>query len=411
MTKRSAALLTMGVAWMGLGCGADSTSPPGAATTSTLLVSFDGLRWDYTDRVETPAFDRIAAAGARVRRLIPVFPTETFPNHYTIVTGLRSANHGIVSNNMYDPEFDAYFSLGDNPENQKPRWWGGEPIWVTAMKADLRASAFFWPGSDVVIDGHRPDPWHRFDADVPFEERSRAVVEWLSLPVEKRPHIVTLYFELLDNAGHLNGPDAPQTDEAILQADGILGNLLDALDVNGILETVNVIVMGDHGMTEASPDSLVFLDDLIDLDRVDVVHWTPVLSLNPDVDYVGPARQALTNVDGLRIYDRDSTPGEWHYRAHSRIPLLVGLADPGWTITSRSFYDRNGRQVNPGAHGYDPSLIDMHTTLLAMGPDIRRGARLDSLSNLHVYELLCALLDVEPAPNEGDYEPVRALVR
>ena len=381
------------------------------AEQSTLLISLDGLRWDYPDKVATPALDRIVANGARVRRLIPVFPTETFPNHYSIVTGLRPEQHGIVSNNMYDAEFDARFSLGDNPENQRSRWWGGEPVWVTAMKAGLRASAFFWPGSDVAILGHRPEPWNRFDADVPFEVRWRSAVDWLSRPQSERPHIVTLYFELLDNAGHFNGPDATETRNAIRRADSIVGSILDALETAGVLEEINVIVTGDHGMAPTYPDSILFLDDHIDLDGVDVVHWTPVLALNPEPDYADEVLRKLSGVAGLRLYRRDETPTAWHYRSHSRIPALVGVADPGWTITSRPFYERNNRRINPGAHGYDPSLLDMHTTLLAMGPGIRPGARLDSLSNLHIYEFLCALLGIDPAPNDGDLAAVRGLLQ
>jgi len=391
-----------------LGAGCRATSPTDQATL--ILVSFDGFRWDYPDRVPTPNLDRLAQRGVRARQLVPVFPTETFPNHYTIVTGLYPEHHGIVSNTMYDSGFDATFAL-DRAESRRARWWSGEPIWLTARHHGLRTAAYFWPGTAVPIHGEYPDRWRRYDGSIPYEARIDTVLKWLDGPIHDRPRLVTLYFELLDDVGHAHDVTGPEVDSAIVQADHLVGRLVRGLEARGLIDRVDLLIVADHGMTNRSPERAIFLDDYIDLSWVDVIHWSPQLAMRPAPGRRDTALAQLRDAHpALHVYPRNATPARWHYRTHRRLPAIVGVADPGWTITTHDAVRRNPALLHGGAHGYDPAVEAMRAVFIGAGPGLRSGVRVDSVLNVDLYVLMCRLLDIPPAPNDGDARRIASLL-
>jgi predicted AlkP superfamily pyrophosphatase or phosphodiesterase len=239
------------------------SSTTGDAPAPLILVSLDGFRDGYARRYDAPALDRMARTGTKADYLKLAFPTKTFPNHYTLVTGQYPARHGIISNNIYDPAFDASFSLGNTEAIRNARWWGAEPIWVTAEKQGLTAATYFWPGSEAAIGGVRPTYWRRYDGSVPGAERVDQVLQWLDRPPSERPDLVTLYFSAVDGAGHAEGPRSPAVAEAVTAVDGYLERLYDGLRARGQAEKVNVIVTSDHGMAPLSRERVIFLDDYL----------------------------------------------------------------------------------------------------------------------------------------------------
>ena len=245
-----------------------------------VLVSFDGWRWDYIKRAAVPNLRALADRGVRAEGLIPSFPSKTFPNHYTLVTGLYPAHHGIIANNIRDPDFPARFTMGSQTARDA-RWWGGEPLWVTAIRQGLIASSMFWPGSEAAIQGVRPSEWKPFDDSMPNADRVQQVLDWLALPPDRRPSFVTLYFSEVDHAGHDFGPESPEVLEAARHLDDALGRLVSEIRKLGLLEQTTFVVVSDHGMSELSERRVIFLDDYIDLAKVEVVDWTPVLELAP----------------------------------------------------------------------------------------------------------------------------------
>lgn len=377
-----------------------------------VLVSFDGWRWDYGQRAATPNLDALAARGVRASALIPVFPTKTFPNHYTIVTGLYPEHHGIVSNTMDDPAISERFTLTSDTVTD-PRWWSGEPLWTTATRQGRRAASMFWPGSDVAIAGQRPTHWFPYDGRVTNTRRVEQVLEWLALPAAEQPSFITLYFSDVDSAGHDRGPDADETIDAAERVDGFLGRLTAGIRDLGLLDQVTIVVVSDHGMSQLSEERVIFLDDYIDLDTVEIVEWSPAVGLVPRAGSPAALAAALQGRHpALRAWVREETPQSLHYRQHPRIPPVLGLADDGWTVTSRARFARERASGAPmgGAHGFESSNTSMHGIFVAAGPRLRQGLQVPAFENVHLYELFCALLGLTPAPNDGDSAVTRSML-
>jgi len=315
------------------GCTAPDRTPP----TTVILVSLDGFRWDYLDRSAAPTLQAIASRGVRADGLIPIFPSKTFPNHYSIVTGLYSEHHGLVANSMYDPSEDSWYSLGDREAVGDSQWYGGEPVWVTAERAGQTTAPLFWPGAEAEIGGYRPTYWRPFD----FEDRPDDLVEeilgMLDLPLGQRPTFFTLYFHETDTFGHDFGTESPELDSAIALVDRALANLLAGLESRGIRDEVHLIVVSDHGMSDTSRERIIYLDDLIDLDRVTVSDWSPVVAIWPDSGAEASTYIRLQGHPHLTVHRRDSIPQRLHYSAHQRIAPLIGIADEGWSISTRSY--------------------------------------------------------------------------
>jgi predicted AlkP superfamily pyrophosphatase or phosphodiesterase len=374
-----------------------------------ILVSFDGWRWDYIQRATVPNLRALAARGVRSEGLIPSFPSKTFPNHYTIVTGLYPEHHGIVSNNMVDRDFPERFTMTAETA-RNARWWGGEPLWVTAIRQGLHSSTMFWPGSEAAIQGVRPNEWKPFDDKVENGVRLKQVLDWLALPFEQRPSFISLYFSEVDHAGHDFGPDSPQLLEAARHLDDALGQLVSGIETLGLLDQVTLVVVSDHGMSQLSDRRVIFLDDYVDLATLDIVEWTPVAELTPKTGSVEDLYRALRGKHpSLAVYRRDQVPRHLHYRNNPRIPPIVGIADDGWTITShRRLADDVAKDRRRGGdHGYDPALKSMHGLFVAAGPRIRRDIVVPEFENIHIYEFLCNVLRLTPAKNDGDPKVTR----
>jgi predicted AlkP superfamily pyrophosphatase or phosphodiesterase len=394
-----AALVLTAAATAVSACGGHAQASP-----IVVLISFDGWRWDYTDRAEAPNLRALAARGIRSDGLIPSFPSKTFPNHYTLVTGLHPEHHGIISNTMWDEAIGERFTMSA-PTARDPRWWSGEPLWATAIRQGRRASSMFWPGAEVEIGGIRPTAWLPYDDDFPNDDRVTQVIDWLKLPEAERPSFITLYFSDVDTAGHTYGPDAPETMAAAARVDGLFGNLVAGLATLGLEDRVHFVVVSDHGMSQQALDRKIFLDDYVDLSTVDVVDWTPVLAVRPRQGSVEELYAALKNRHpALTVYRREEMPAHLHYSSNPRIPPVLGLAAEGWAITSRERFarTRDDRRHMGGDHGYDGRERVMHGLFVAAGPRLRQGVVVPPFENVHVYELLCRLLDLTPAPNDGD---------
>jgi predicted AlkP superfamily pyrophosphatase or phosphodiesterase len=394
---------------------APSAQRPQAFDPIVILVSFDGWRWDYIDRAPVPNLTALAARGVRAKELIPSFPALTFPNHYTIVTGLYPGHHGIVSNTMWTPTLGR-FSMS-SPVVRDAAWWGGEPIWVTAIRQNRRAMSMFWPGSEAPIKGTLPNRWWPFDGSVPNAERVTRVLDWLALPEGERPSLVTLYFQEVDHIGHVNGPDSREILEAAAHLDAALGQLMAGVTRLGLDGRTNVIVVSDHGMTRRSDDQMIFLDSAIDPKTANVIATGEFLQIAPlasggaTVDSLYRAlRGTLPHVT---IYKRDEIPARFHYRDHPHIAPIVGVLDEGWLIATREQEARRrpDAEARGGAHGYDPALRSMHGLFVAGGPSVREGLIVEPFENIHIYDFLCAILKITPAKNDGDPKATQRFLR
>ena len=395
-------------------CG--GVAPPPVERPIVILVSIDGFRWDYLDRFNPPILTQLATAGVRAGGLIPEFPSKTFPNHYTIVTGLRVANHGIISNNMRDRNIPGEFSLSNREVQSDPRWWGGEPIWNTAEQQGLKAGAMFWPGSEAVINGRQATYWTPFDDNMPNSDRVERVIGWLNLVERERPSFLTLYFSEVDSAGHDHGPDSTQVRDAVMRIDREIGHLVGGVQAAGLADRVHYVIVSDHGMAAISPERVIVIDDYIDAGLMDVVDWSPVLALTPKDGDVDKAYVALKDKHpALDVYRSHELPDEYRLAGHPRLPAIIGVARDGWSITSRRNLRRwiadQVRGAAGGEHGYPGTAQSMHGLFVANGPRIRRGLRVSPFENIHVYEFMCAILGLQPAKNDGDPAVTRDMLQ
>ena len=386
-------------------------SPAPSSPPKLVLIALDGFRWDYLHRAPAVRLRELAARGVRAERMLPSFPSKTFPNHYTLVTGLYPEHHGIAANVMLDPVLGR-FQTGNNPAVRDARWFAGEPIWVTAARQGVRTATYFWPGSEAPIGDVRPHWFYAFDATTPRDTRVRRVLEWLAMPDSAAPGLVAVYFSDVDTEGHNFGPDAPETDAAIAHVDSAVGAIMDGIARQGGTERVNVLVVADHGMTEISASRAIALDDYVAMDSLDIGDWSPVATIIPKPGREAYVMRVLASAHPhLKVYRKADVPARLHYSSGARVTPIVAIADEGWSIGTRAMLAQMPRGTVQGAHGYDNELTSMAALFIAAGPDFRRGATVPAFSNVHVYPLLARLLRLQAAPSDGSLDSVRTLLR
>ncbi|MCC8362248.1 ectonucleotide pyrophosphatase/phosphodiesterase [Lysobacter sp. A6] len=376
-----------------------TTTPVPASAPAVVLVSIDGFRSDYLDRGLTPNLSKLAAEGVRAEGMRPSYPALTFPNHWALVTGLRPDRNGIVHNVMRDPAIGA-FKAGNETNAGDARWWNGaEPIWVTAERAGLRTATMFWPGSQAPVRGVRPTHWRAYDERVPDDARVDQVVQWLASKDDVR--LATMYFELLDDSGHGFGPDSPEVARDIAKIDATIGRLVDELQVRGLRERVNLVIVSDHGMAEVAPGHAIAVEDMVDARDATRIANGQVVTFAP---VAGREREAeatlLARHDHYACWKKDAMPPQWHYGTHPRVAPIVCQMDEGWDAIERKEIGKRPEHAR-GSHGFDPALPSMRAVFVANGPAFKAGATLPVIDNVDVYPLLARLLGVAPQPHDG----------
>ncbi len=411
---RSMALPIVLAAALLAGCAgrsASSTSTLDTATRSSrvvLLVSIDGLPASMLGAGMLPTLDGLAAEGVRAEWINASYPTLTFPNHYTLVTGLRPDHHGVIHNNMIDADLGRFISKDASADDG--RWWGGEPIWSTLQKQGGIAATMFWPGSRAEIAGQRPRYSRAFDMAMTPVARVDQVLAWLDLPQARRPQMLTLYFEQYDVAAHISGARSEAALASLREIDAALARLRAGLRARGLDDRTALIVVSDHGMADVPKANTVLLDDTLDATHYDVEWWGTFIGLRPhagSADIV--ARAFVGRHDHYACWRKGDLPAAWQYGSHPRIAPIVCQVDTGWRVQSR----RHSPQTQPvkGEHGFAPEDPTMRSVFVASGPAFRKGVVLAPFDNVDIYPLLAHLLDVTPAANDGDLSSTAAALK
>jgi predicted AlkP superfamily pyrophosphatase or phosphodiesterase len=403
-----ALLSILAAVFWGAGC---ATTPASAPTPPLLLISLDAFRWDYCAKYpeETPHLQRLIANGCSARALIPVYPSNTFPNHYTIVTGLYPAHHGIINNEMFDASTQTFFRYTQPKSVHESQWWGGEPIWVTAIKQGHAGAAYFWVGSEAAIEGVYPSFWKPYNYSIPFEQRLNDVIQWMRLPAPQRPAVIAFYLEETNSVGHKFGPDSKEIAAAVKLLDAHVGAMLARFRDERI--PVNVVIVSDHGMTAISPERVVLLDDYLDLSSIQIEFYGSVVGLRPLEGSPESVVRALSTLPHAQAVLARDLPERFHLKDNPRIPPVWVMVDEGWQVDSRKHFESVRARYSRGDHGYDPALPSMQGILIAHGPSFKAGVTVDRTASIHVYNLLCAALKLKPAPNDGDNRLVDAFLR
>lgn len=408
MRRFAPVFLALATAWL-----ASCRTPPAAtpADGPLILISLDGFRWDYLQKYEAPTLRRLASQGVHARRMTVAFPSKTFPNHYTLVTGLWPGHHGIVANSFHDPARNENFRMSST----ETVWWdGGEPVWVTAEKQNVRTATFAWPGGTSEIRGGRPGHavgWKRETTDA---ARVADLLGQLALPADQRPRFAALYFEKTDGAGHDHGPDSPEVAAAVRSLDDTLASLLDGLGRLGLQERANLVIVSDHGMSPISPDRVVFFEDLMSLAQVTIEASGPYGGVRPKPGVDGDALLAGMRAKApphVQVMRREELPARLHYGVLDRIPPILLLLPDGWSLEEKTGWPARRTTYKKGNHGWDPAVPNMGALFVAHGPAFRRGATLENVDNIDVYNLLCAVLGIAPAKNDGGDRLVRDALR
>ncbi|GAB2629164.1 ectonucleotide pyrophosphatase/phosphodiesterase [Emticicia sediminis] len=382
------------------------------------MVSFDGFRHDYVEKYNTSNIKEFIKQGAAAEMMRPAFPSKTFPNHYTLVTGLYPGNHGLVDNTFYDKGRDTFYSIRQRAKVEDSYYYGGLPLWQLVQQNGMKSASYFWVGSEARIEGEFPTYYHRFDDRVPHKNRVNAVFNWLKLPEAERPHLMTIYFSMVDTQGHEYGPNGQKTKEAVMEADSLVGMLVEGLKKIDL--PVNVILVADHGMYEMQnkPEYFIYQDDILaGLPKDDFIFVNN--STHANIFVKNKAKEdSIYNVikareSHFKVYKKAEIPAKLHFNTHPRIGDLFFVVEPAYSIYSKeSLAKKPETRAVWGVHGFDPSITpEMGAIFYAKGPNIKAGVKIPAFDNIHVYPFVAVILGITPPKVDGDIKVLEGILK
>ena len=375
-----------------------------------ILISADGFRYDYADKYNAANLLQLRSSGVKAKSMIPVYPSVTFPNHYSIATGLYPAHHGLVYNQFYDRRRKDTYSIGNRRTVEDGTWYGGTPLWVLAEQQGMLSASYYFVGTEAAIKQTYPTYWYRFGENTDINYRIKKVVDWLKLPEDIRPHFITFYISNVDHDGHMFGPNAPQTEAAVQFVDKAIGSMVEKVSALGL--PVNYIFLSDHGMAAVDTVTRINIATMIDTSRFIMRGGGTSLHLYAkDTAEIEPTYQLLKKKERFfNVYRREDIPAKWHYtKTDDRFNRIGDIfIAPQYPKVLSGYTNR----ISPGAHGFDPSIKKMHATFYAWGPQIKTGKTIRSFENIHVYPLVCQLLGLTYTELiDGDPKVLEKIVR
>lgn len=355
-----------------------------------ILISLDGFRWDLADKFNAKNLIKLREMGVKADYLKPSFPSLTFPNHYSIVTGLYPSHHGIVNNIFYDKARDVIFRKADRKMAIDSSWYNGKPLWVLAEEQKMLSAVFYWPGSEISMNGIKPTYLFNYSEIIPLERRINVVKDWLHLPAERRPHFIALYFPQVDKAAHENNPDSEETKAAVQLLDNAIGKLVEVADNSKL--PINFIVLSDHGMTTVDRENTISLPKAIDVNKFIVPPGNSLLNVyaKDQKDIKSTYKALKAEAKDYKVYLSKNIPKAWHYNKSNDTYNRVG--DLILVPQLPKVFNINNNQPDAGQHGFDPSIADMHAIFYAWGPNFKSGLKIPSFENVNVYPLIVRIL-------------------
>ncbi len=380
-----------------------------------ILISLDGFRWDYVEKYNPPNLSSFIKNGVKAESLIPSFPTKTFPNHYTIATGLYPDKHGIIGNIFYDYKKDTLFNKRNPEMAEDGSFFGGSPIWIEANKAAIVTASYFFVGTEANIQGIRPTYYYKFDNSVKNEVRVNQTLKWLNLNEKSRPHLITLYFGDLDKVGHRFGTNNDEElKKALFELDKNLGDLFEGVSETGL--PVNIIIVSDHGMINQSTNKIIPIDSIENDDLFMTIDNGTIVNIHPKKDVeVDSVLQYLRQKEAhFKAYKTENTPG-FEYSPRNKnwgaIQLIPDFGYYFWNQRRKASLVKNGI-TTIGIHGYDSKYKEMHGIFYANGPAFKDGYEIPSVKNIHIYPLMCDILGLDiPESIDGDINQIKSVLK
>ncbi len=378
-----------------------------------ILVSFDGFRWDYSERGITPNLSKIKDEGVASLSLQPSFPSKTFPNHYSIITGMYPENHGIIANDFYNRLCGLRYKVGDTVSVRNSDWYNGEAFWETAERNGIKCASYFWPGSEVNNTLRRPSYFKNYNHNTPRRHRIDEVINWLKLPYSERPKFITLYFHDTDDIGHEFGPNSPEIDECITSMDSLAGYLYSRISELSFADSVNLIFVSDHGMTEIDSKKVINIDEILPDASFTLEGDKTFGFIRTEPENVYSIYNKLkNNENNFKVYLKSEVPNYLHFSKNPNIPDIIMLADLGWSILNNEQVERFSDYRGRGNHGYDNKLTDMHGIFIAKGPSFKSGFMTGTISNIDIYPMLCKIFNIEPNKNiDGNFVNIEHILK
>ncbi|WP_264847013.1 ectonucleotide pyrophosphatase/phosphodiesterase [Capnocytophaga catalasegens] len=372
-----------------------------------LLISFDGFRNDYVTKFDLPNFKKLMKQGSYCEGLISSFPSKTFPNHYSIITGMYPGNHGIVDNKFFSKTLQSQYSIPNRKAVENAAYYGGTPLWQWLQKNGMKTASYFWVGSEAPIHGEHPTYYYPFDSNTPYEKRIEQVIRWFKMPDEDRPRLVTLYFEFVDTVGHHTGTNSSEIKEATLEADRLVGLIIEG--INKIDLPITVIITSDHGMIDMKslPSRLVFLETIEKrlANKASFInngmHCQVYLKEDADKEAVyQEIKKYFVKKPFVSVYKKEETPEHWHYNKHENIGDILIITDAPYYMLKNKKDAVAKRKYTWGTHGYDPYVTpEMASIFFAVGKNIKSNYKIPPFENVNIYPFITRLLGVDNPPN------------
>lgn len=357
-----------------------------------ILISIDGFRGDFTELHHASFLSKMGKQGVRAEYMIPSYPSLTFPNHYTIVTGMYPSHHGLVDNNYIDQATGINYSMSNQKLVREGKWYGGSPLWVLAEEQKMVSASFYWVGSEADIKGIRPTYYYVYNEKIEMKQRINTVKNWLNLPEKIRPHFITFYFSQVDHEAHSYGPNDSKVTEAVQMVDSSINALTEALEPLHL--PINYIVVSDHGMTKVDTDQSIPMPKVIDTNYFKVPWGDALVHLyaKPGAD-IQSTYTTMKQDNRFTTYLMDQTPAYWHYRKSDDVYNRLG--DILLVPKSPTVFNFSTRKTTPGKHGLDNHLPDMRASFIAWGPAFKKGLMIPAFENVHVFPLIAQILGLQ----------------
>jgi predicted AlkP superfamily pyrophosphatase or phosphodiesterase len=366
-----------------------------------VMVSLDGFRHDYVQRYQPPFLSKLIKEGTSAKSMIPIYPSKTFPNHYSIITGMHADKHGILDNPFYDSQIDAVYNSGNREVSMQPVWYQGTPLWQLAQENKIKTAAFFWIGSELPIKGQYPTYYKKYDGKIANETRVQQVFDWLNLPEEERPRLITVYFSLVDDAGHRYGPDSPEMQKIVLKADSLVGKLQEGL--KKITLPTNLFIVSDHGMEQIpdKPENFINIEKIVDLRDTTINFLSNAVHVHlyfKDKSKTEKIYQEFkSKAKNFTPYLKKDIPKKWRYTSATRTGDILVVANPPYLIGGNVAEKKREKEQTRGQHGYDPYVYpNMHAIFYAWGKDIKENFTIPSFDCVHIYPFIAHLLGIKP---------------
>jgi alkaline phosphatase D len=374
-----------------------------------IVLSMDGFRWDYNDIIGTPNLDKIAERGVKSKGLQPVFPTGTFPSHYSMASGLFPDNHGLVANTFFNVELQQEYRIRNRTAVENPKFYEGEPIWNTARKQNIFTASYFWVGTEAPIGGLQPNIWKSFDNNVTYTQRIDSVIAWLERPQNERPQLIMFYFDDPDKTTHGDDPvHGKKTHDMVKFCDSLIGVLDQKLQALPIAKNIHLIIVSDHGMTSVSAERVVYLEDYLPKSWIGYNSFgSPMCLMTIHSEKLDSALLMLSNVRHITAWKPSEIPKHLNFGTNPNIGNLVVLADSAWSVA----YDRSRQFTKEGDHGFDNENRDMFGIFYAYGPKFAKNKIVPEFMNFQLYNIIAYLLNIKPAQTDAKLEDVNFLFK